>query len=153
MEDPDHFAVEGRFADEAFHVVTVIEELLPAFATDHQAVRAAAQIGSPALDELAIGGEDGDGVGRLAGFVNGVAEDDAAVGGDDDAVGVAEFKGGGRLEKVVKGFVVKRPATHSRSGWLPLGGGKEEGGGGEKCAAVHGTSVYLRRRMVHSRCP
>ena len=112
---------------------------------------AAAQIGSPALDELAIGVEDGDGVGRLAGFVNGVAEDDVAVGGDDDAVGVAKFKGGGRLEKVVEGFVVVGPRTHPRGGWLPFSGGEE--GGGEKGAAVHGTSVYLRRRMVHSRCP
>ena len=145
MEDPDHFAIEGGLADEALDVVAVIEELLPAFATDDQAMGAAAQVGSPALDELAVGVEDGDGVGRFAGFVDGVAEDDATVGGDDDAVGVAELEGGRGLEKVVESFVVIGPGTHAGGGWLPLGAGEEEGSGGEKCAALHGTSVYLSR--------
>ena len=145
MEDPDHFAIEGGLADEALDVVAVIEEFLPVFATDDQAVGTAAQIGAPTLDELAIGVEDGDGVGRFAGFVDGVAKDDAAVGGDDDAVGVAELEGGGWLEKVVESFVVEGPGAHAGGGWLPLGGGEEEEGSCEKCAALHGTSVHLSR--------
>ena len=60
-------------------------------------------------------------------------------------VGVAELEGGRGLEKIVEGFVVVGPGAHAGGGWLPLGGGKEEGGSSEKCAALHGTSVYLSR--------
>ncbi len=82
----------------------------------------AAEVSPPALDERAIRVEDDDGVRRFAGLVDGVAKDDAAIGGDDDAAGVAEFKGVGWLEEVVESFVVVGAGAHAGGWGPPLGG-------------------------------
>ena len=72
-----------------------------------------------------------EGAGRVAAFVNGKAEEDAAVAGDDDAVGVAELQGGGRTEEVVAGFVemLALALAKARQWRLPLGGGDQGGAG------------------------
>lgn len=75
-----------------------------------------------------------------------MAEDDATVAGDDDAVGVAEFHGWGRTERVVAGVVEMLALAKARWCQLPLGGG-DQGGARRKASAKEGAALHRYQSM------
>jgi hypothetical protein len=92
VHDPDELAIKGGFANEALDVAAMGEEFGVALLAQDKAVGATAEVSAPAFDETAGFVEDAGGVWAGSFLVNGMGDDDAAVAGDDDAMGIREWR-------------------------------------------------------------